>query len=31
MFDDPQPFAVGLNAILDAVERLGESNSAAES
>jgi AcrR family transcriptional regulator len=30
MFDDPQPFTVGLNAILDAVERLGESNSAAE-
>jgi hypothetical protein len=29
MFDDPQPFTVGLNAILDAVERLGESNSAA--
>ena len=30
MFDDPQPFGVGLNAILDAVERLGESNRAAE-
>jgi hypothetical protein len=29
MFDDPQPFTVGLNAILDAVERIGESNSAA--
>jgi len=25
-FDDPQPFAVGFGAILDAIERLGEGN-----
>ncbi len=29
-FDDPQPFAVGLNAILDAIESLGQSNGGAK-
>lgn len=29
-FDDPQPFAVGFGAILDAIERLGEGNRGAQ-